>query len=691
MRAARLLYPLANPGVYLGLLLAAILVALAYQTRPSYDIQLGTGVDSPLLQGFNGPEQPPKGSGLPYQTFRWSTGAAQITLQDVGRQSFDVALSVNGSRPQGQPAPILRVSSHGKVLLNAQPTPGLADYRFTVPGEASADGTLLLELSTNAFKQPGDKRELGLIVTRLRVSTSPAPARFVEPPVAPLFGVMSAVAILAVTLASIGWGTGGVVLGSFLLAFLAASLLVFDRLWLTSKGWYLVWPQVLMLGVAFELLSWLVGGWLLRRGGVSWTSLQRRFLLTLLLVVFCLRLAGELHPQIFVYDLGYHANLLHLVEQGQLLFTTQPAEFGGFGHSTFYLPTPYLFILPLKWLFGDELLAIRVLTVTLGTWGALAIFYIASKALRDARAGLLGALLYLTFPMSVLPYSWGITPNVFGEFFALCSLAIAVGAYPGLRPNRPAFYALIGALCIALLSHSGVLALIFTAFVIISALWLALALRSRSPAIRRSGAWTLAALAAAMLIAFVLYYRNFVGSMLNSIAQIRAERATQEASGTLRLSVGGSVEDNSLGLTVHEVTGLRDWFFGGLRGFWNEANAYYRVWPVAAAFFSYRLAWRSGRSAADDTRRGLALAAIGWAMAVALFALVGWATNLYVRYALFALPLLALGAGALLARIWGKGRAGGWLSLLVVTFFVVEALSLWQYRITYAFKLLPQP
>lgn len=687
MRSARLLYPFANPGIYLGLLLAATLITLAYQARPSYDIQMGTGVDTPLLQGFNGPEQPPKGSGLPYQTFRWSTGAARIILQDVGRQSFDVWLTVNGSRPQGQPPPTLRVSSQGKVLLNVQPTPGLADYRFTVPREAVASGTLALDLSINALKVPGDKRELGLIVTRLRVSTSSAPDRFVEPPVGPLFGVVSAVAILAVALAALGWGTGGVALGSSLLALLAAWLLVFDRLWLTSKEWYLVWPQVLMLGVVFLFLSWLVGGWLLRLGRVSWTYWQRRFLLTLLLVVFCLRLAGELHPEMFVYDLGYHANLLHIVERGQLLFTTQPAEFGGFGHSTFYLPTPYLFILPLKWLFGDELLAIRVLTVTLGTWGALAIYYISSKALGNARAGLLGALLYLTFPMAVLPYSWGITPNVFGEFFALCSLAIAVGAYPGLRPNRPAFYMLIGVLCIALLSHSGVLALIFTAFVIMSLLWFAW----RAPTTRKSGAWTFVALAAAVAIAFVLYYRNFVGAMLNSIAQIQSERTTQATSGGLALRVGGSVEDKSLGLTVHEVTGLRNWFFGGLRGFWNEANAYYRVWPLAAAFFGYRLAWWSGQSTARDRHRRLVLGVIGWSVAVVIFAFVGWATNLYVRYALFALPVLALGTGVLLSRIWGKGRYGGWLSLLVVAFFVVETFSLWQYRITYAFKLLPQP
>ena len=72
-----------------------------------------------------------------------------------------------------------------------------------------------------------------------------------------------------------------------------------------------------------------------------------------MLIVFAVRLAGQLHPSIFVYDLGFHVNILQRVSSSDLFFTTQPAEFGGFGYSTFYLPTPYLFIEPLRWLVGD--------------------------------------------------------------------------------------------------------------------------------------------------------------------------------------------------------------------------------------------------------------------------------------------------------------------------------------------------
>jgi hypothetical protein len=71
---------------------------------------------------------------------------------------------------------------------------------------------------------------------------------------------------------------------------------------------------------------------------------------------------------------------------------------------------------------------------------------------------------------------------------------------------------------------------------------------------------------------------------------------------------------------------------------------------------------------------------------VVLYAIIGWAVNLYVRYALFALPVLAMGAGILLSRICARGRAGGLLTAMMLCFYAAEALALWHYRISYAFK-----
>jgi hypothetical protein len=174
--------------------------------------------------------------------------------------------------------------------------------------------------------------------------------------------------------------------------------------------------------------------------------------------------------------------------------------------------------------------------------------------------------------------------------------------------------------------------------------------------------------------------------MLRTLAEIRQARA-EEAAGGLNLRIGGSVSDRSLGLVVGFVDNWRDWFSGGLRGFWNEAQAYYRVWPLFGAVVGYAGLWGARRSAAyrSQTARAV-LVASGWSVAIIAYALVGWLSNLYVRYALFALPLVALGAGALLGALGRRGRWGSALALLVVGYFAVEAVALWQYRINYGLK-----
>jgi hypothetical protein len=191
----------------------------------------------------------------------------------------------------------------------------------------------------------------------------------------------------------------------------------------------------------------------------------------------------------------------------------------------------------------------------------------------------------------------------------------------------------------------------------------------------------------ALAAVYVLYYVNVIPDMLSTLGEIRQARA-EDAAGGLNLRVGGSVSDRSLGLIVRFVDNWGDWLTGGLEGFWNEARAYYRVWPLAGAVLGYMGLWsaRSRKATAQGGRVRAILVVCAWAAAVVMFALVGWIANLYVRYALFALPVVALGAGALLGQLWRRGRWGAALPLLVVGYFAVEALVLWQYRINFGLK-----
>jgi hypothetical protein len=80
------------------------------------------------------------------------------------------------------------------------------------------------------------------------------------------------------------------------------------------------------------------------------------------------------------------------------------------------------------------------------------------------------------------------------------------------------------------------------------------------------------------------------------------------------------------------------------------------------------------------------MAVLGWAISAAIFALIGLGLNLYARYMLFALPIVALCGGVLLSAIWKRGRTVLALCAFLLAFFAVDALALWQFRIDYLFK-----
>src|SRR5205823_6304031 len=170
-------------------------------------------------------------------------------------QDFNVVLSVDGTRPTGEPPGVLTVTvvssvgvtgydsvgadirdsvgaRHASPLQGTQLDPGPHDFAFTVPRESVADGTLTLHLAFNTFSPVGDLRELGVVVTRLRVSPSASTDRFVEPPIGLVVQVALAAALLGLVLSLLGWGVGGAGLGSCLVGLLAAWLLIADRLWL---------------------------------------------------------------------------------------------------------------------------------------------------------------------------------------------------------------------------------------------------------------------------------------------------------------------------------------------------------------------------------------------------------------------------------------------------------------------------
>ncbi|HMA37245.1 MAG TPA: hypothetical protein VKY74_22510, partial [Chloroflexia bacterium] len=439
---------LIRPRPWAGVLLVALAaIGLAYQVRPPYPLSFGSRTDAAFWRQVNGGEQDP----TTHATYRWTTATSVLTLPGVGTADYRVRVDLSGGRPPGFPPPDLVISVGPTEIAHLHPVPTRQTYELLVPAPvvAAAQGDLPLTFRTrNPFSPPGDPRQLGVAVFGLTAVAGEG--GLVAPPLRTGLLLAGAAGLIVLLLGLAGWGPGVQLAGGLVWVAAEAGFLVADRLWLTPIPGTLVGVLLaaggglLLLGPLWRLLY--------RAGGIPWPEPDQRWLLGIYAAAFVARLAGQLHPQTVVIDLIFHQHRLEQVLGGQLLFTIKSDEWGG--RETFYLPTPYLFMRPLQWLLNDELLTIRVFTVALDTLGVFLVYYLARRAFADGRAGLLAAGLQVTLPLAVLPFSWGITANLFGQFAGLAAVTLAVGCFDRLTRPGP-WLLLVAVLTAAFLSHPG--------------------------------------------------------------------------------------------------------------------------------------------------------------------------------------------------------------------------------------------
>jgi hypothetical protein len=135
---------------------------------------------------------------------------------------------------------------------------------------------------------------------------------------------------------------------------------------------------------------------------------------------------------------------------------------------------------------------------------------------------------------------------------------------------------------------------------------------------------------------------------------------------------------------------------GGLKGFWSEARVYYAVFPLLMLPWGLWWLWRSSRQRetgqeeqANRAARRLFWIGLVWVGTTVVFALVGLLLNLYVRYSLFLLPIVALCAGLFLDRLWARQeqRGRGWTGMLLTvslgSWITIGTLALFFDRLIY--------
>ncbi|MBN1483399.1 MAG: hypothetical protein JXA37_01645 [Chloroflexia bacterium] len=649
---------LRSPPLWALLLCSLLLFVLAHQVRRPFALDIGSRPEEIYIRGFHAAEE---GGG---RSYRWTRAEAGLSIPGLGCCPYRLDLSLAAPRPPQEDPPQLRLEAGGNTLLRATVGTQVQVYSVLLPAEALRGGDLELLLHSDVFIPGGDPRELGLTVDHLELRPAGGPVR---PALATLLWAGLAVLLAALLVERLGWPRWAALGVGAALALALAAALAWQRPLLTPGLPYL--PLALAAGwLALALLQRAVRAGL-ERAGAPLGAAAERALWSVLLLFLALRLAGVLHPALETWDLCFHANRLEQVLRGEVLFTITSGEWRS--QETFYLPLLYVLQAPLWALLGGRLLPFKIVAVLLDTASAMLAAYIARRLLDRDRLVPWAAFLYLSVPQSYIIFSWGIVANILGQFLYLLLLGLLFSP-AGRLIRRRAWLGAAALLVPALLVHPG--AVLLTGALLLA--WVLTAWLAPLPAFSRAALWRWAGAAVlALFLAALLYYSYFAGTMWHSIQAMRAG-ANAEAPAQGGFLVRGPVVDGDLGLLPVEVFSRGEALAAGVRELAAEARAYYHTWPLLLALAALP-AWAL-------QRRLLALRWAGLALVVALlFAGVGLALNLYVRYMYFLLPVVAVAGAWWLGQLARRGWAGRLLAAGSGLYLGCSGLWFWIEHVLY--------
>ena len=162
-----------NVSTIVVLILAALVVAtLVYQFPNTSRIDVGSGNDTPFVQGFSFRENFDGGN------LRWTLGAGEIRFWGVGAQDGILKLRVNV--PEQNRAGGVQVFVNDALRDTFQPAPGFGEIVVPVTrADIGAGGDVIVKLVSSTFNAPPDTRNLGIQVDNAQFVSGGA---FVLPP-----------------------------------------------------------------------------------------------------------------------------------------------------------------------------------------------------------------------------------------------------------------------------------------------------------------------------------------------------------------------------------------------------------------------------------------------------------------------------------------------------------------------------
>jgi len=685
-------------------LIAAAVIGGAYQTHPAYDITVGTRAqDDALVRDFNTAERQPASAGG--RTYRWTRGESDVVLPGIGRNAAIVTLTMAGG---ANPAPDVTILANNGEIAHLRLTPDFADYPFAIPASYLTTGNLTLIVRTTPFRAPGDRRELGVLVGRVRVQPSGGIAL---PPARTALALWGAALLLMLALLVVGLRGWEAAAMAALVVVGFALLIARDRLFIAlgAGPWLRVAAGTLLLAVALRFIVPPI----MRRLGIAGGVWEARWLLAAVIGVFAVRLGGLYHPAMIVSDLTFHVHRFEDVVQRHIWYQEIAALYDK-NRPVPYPPGAYLLFAPFAPLVrnyadlltvGTQLLdATRILVVGLVVW----------KATRDRIAAACATLIAGIVPVAFIIFSWGNLTNAVGEWaLTLVFAMLALGTRQFRNPRLAV--AFVAVVLLALLSHIGVAVTTVALLVVAFGVWAGiLFMERRAPWRERDFLAAVVLTCIAGALAFTLFYRIPLTSAHTATSDPTPGNAPTVATGG-RYEIGGPRPDPSIGLNDSRTD---DPLLAVAGQVWMEGYAFYRLWPLLLAPLGYWVLWRwvppspdpsptRGRGelgsnicseclspAAAGERQGvpyeggltktLCLVCLVWCGVALLFLVVGVLAGRYVRYAVTAIPAVAVGAGVALGFLW-RWRWGRGIAVVLVIVSVVSTLLVWYGRITRAY------
>ncbi len=689
-----------GPAPFALLAAALLLLTLAWQVPFGYTLDSANELklDQPFMRNFNEVEN--TGPGAKGEWFRWSKGEGSLDFQGVGKRDYRLQMNLAASINPGLDY-VVRANS--TEIARGQLDPAQKTYVFQIPAQAisNRDGNLRVYVQVQAFIPAGkDPRELGFVFFSAKLD--PGGGGPVVPPPTQLGWLLGAIMLAYALLARAGFRNWRAAGGAFGLALVLAYVVATPgaRVWLT------IFSSRVTLAFGWAVLMVVLADIPARR--VWQFGWERRWALSIFGLVLAVRLAGILHPQGLtpsqlgpaVVDINFHVNrMFELWDRGRWWQKITSTEWGN--RQTYYPATGYLLIGLFQWLIPDRKLLLLVWMVTLESSRVLLVFYLVKRLSGDGRSALLAGFLMAALPINMLSLAWGQVSNLFGEWVILVTLCLVVVKWDELR-RLPYFALLSASLLLAFIMHPGVVLLAGIGFGLAGLLlW-----RSRGS---RRGAWLFfAAYFLAIGLGIAVYHYVTIQEMVpQAIATLESKLRGGSVSDEVKdtgFRVGGQVRDARMGLVISYVKTVPELIVEGAKGFGREARVYYNVFPLLMMPWGLWWLWRtSGRSGSKlalaeadpllETRRAarrrMFWVAVAWLGTVALFALASLVLNLYVRFWLFLLPIVAVGAGLFLGRLWRRletaqaGWAGTLFVLALCAWLGLGTLTLYFDRIFY--------